>query len=88
MPASAEMNNSMQEFSDMNFSTSDQHQEASVSRKNKDTNDLKKLFLSLQNRSPFDSEDTSLRNIETGVTADTRVNVDVACVIGMIIIKT
>jgi len=32
MPACAKMNKSMQEFSDMNYAISEQHQEVSVSR--------------------------------------------------------
>jgi len=41
--------------------------------------------VSIQGR--FDDEDTSLRSIETGVTADTRVNVDVSYAIGKTIVS-
>ena len=48
---------------------------------------MKQIYLSIQGRSSFDDEDTSLRSIETGVTADTLVNVDVAFAIGKTIVS-
>jgi hypothetical protein len=87
MPACAEMNQSMQEFSGMNFVTSEQHQDASSSRRNRDSNDANQVLQFFQARSPFEEGDTSLRNIDTGVTADKRVNVDLAHDLGKKIIK-
>ena len=86
MSACAEMNLAMQVFSATNYATSEQHQDASLSRRKRDSHDVKQVVQFLQARSPFEEADTSLRNIETGVTADKRVNVDVAFDIGTKII--
>ena len=86
MPACAEMNHAMQNFSGTNYATSEQHQDASLSRRNRDSHDVKQVVDFLEARSPFEEVDTSLRNIETGVTADKRVNVDMALDIGKSII--
>ena len=76
----------MQVFSATNYATSEQHQDASLSRRKRDSHDVKRVVQFLQARSTFEEADTSLRNIETGVTADKRVNVDVAFDIGKKII--
>ena len=66
----AEMNNAMQEFSHMNYVNSEQHQDIAVTRRHKDSQDIKQVMICIQSRSPFDEKDTSLRNIETGVIAE------------------
>jgi len=82
MPACAEMNHAMQEFSDTIHAGSEQHKESSQSRRKRDHEDVKKILQFLQNRSPYNAEDPSLRNIVTGVTADEKANVDRAVDIG------
>ncbi|VDI45288.1 Hypothetical predicted protein [Mytilus galloprovincialis] len=69
MPDCAEMNNALQEFTGVNYGTSDQHKEGGESRRSRDCQDLKTFLSFLISRSPF-VEETSLRNIETGVSAD------------------
>lgn len=73
MPDCAEMNNAL--FTGVNYGTSDQHKEGGESRRSRDCRDLKTFLSFLISRSPF-VEETSLRNIETGVSADKFVNVD------------
>ncbi len=76
------MNNAMQECCTTDFKTSEQHKEVGKSRLVRDEKDATSLYAFLQERNPFGDSDTSLRNIETGVTADCKVNVDDAKKIG------
>ena len=69
MPACAEINSSMQQLTNVKYSTSEQHKEAARYAK-----DIQEVLLYLSQRSPFTAE-TSLRNIATGVTAPPHVNV-------------
>ena len=78
MPANAEMNNAMQQFSKTDYETSDQHKEEGKSRSTRDERDSKEIVRFLNDHSPFDESDSNLRNIETGVPADGRVNVETA----------
>ena len=87
MPACADVNSAMQNLTGVGFHTSEQHKETSNSRKKRDKMDTLKILSFLQERNPF-SEDISLRNIETGVTADASVNVDKAKEIGTKIIES
>lgn len=74
MPACAEINISMQQFTNVKYSTSEQHKEATDARVARDAKDTKKVLLFLSQRSPFTAE-TSLRNIATGFTVPPSVNV-------------
>ena len=76
MLASAEMNNAMQEFCDTTYKTSTQRKDIGTSRLQRDQQDTFTLYTFLQERKTFEETETSLRNIETGVTADIGVNVD------------
>ncbi|KAK7111484.1 hypothetical protein V1264_011106 [Littorina saxatilis] len=87
MPACAEMNNAMQEVTRMEYTTSDQHAESGGSRQGKDETDMKSMLKFLLPRNPFTSDGT-LRNICTGVTADTTVNVDTAKAVGGAILQS
>ncbi|CAG2194071.1 unnamed protein product [Mytilus edulis] len=87
MPDCAEMNNALQEFTGVNYGTSDQHKEGGESRRSRDCQDLKTFLSFLISRSPF-VEETSLRNIETGVSADKFVNVDNSKELGIKILKS
>ena len=56
------------------YTTSEQHKEATASRMERDRADLAKLATKLEQYSPF-SEETTLRNIITGINADKYINV-------------
>ncbi|CAC5363750.1 unnamed protein product [Mytilus coruscus] len=86
MPSCANVNTAMQNLTGVGFYTSEQHKEMSYSRKKRDKMDTLKILSFLQERNPF-ADDKSLRNIETGVTAESSVNVDKAKEIGMKIIE-
>lgn len=87
MPDCAEMNNALQEFTGVNYGTSDQHKDGGESRRSRDCQNLKTFLSFLISRSPF-VEETSLRNIETGVSADKFVNVDNSKELGIKILKS
>ena len=74
MPACAEMSRVMQDVTATQRSTSDQHIEIGEVRSAKDASDLIAVTSFLTERNPF-SEDSSLRNIATGVVAGSDVNV-------------
>lgn len=74
MPACAEINSSMQQLTNVKYSTSEQHKEATDARVARDAKDTQEVLLYLSQRSSFTAE-TSLRNIATGVTASPSVNV-------------
>ena len=69
MPACAEINSSMQQHTNVKYSTSEKHKETTYARVERCTGSDTYL-----QRSPFTAE-TSLRNIATGVTAPPHVNV-------------
>ena len=81
MPATAEINEAMQDFTEVTFSSSEQHKDTSEARISRDLKDTNSLLSFFQVRDPF-SDDCSLRNIETGVTAIDTVNADVAKEVG------
>ena len=55
------------------YTTSDQHKDASAPRMARDKEDLAKLAAKVDQQSPF-SDEVALRNIITGINADTNVN--------------
>ncbi|XP_041347329.1 uncharacterized protein LOC121367282 [Gigantopelta aegis] len=75
MPACIDVNSAMQEFTDTNFVTSDQHKDMTDARLKRDDKGTKQLLGFIQNRNPF-SPNVSLRNIVSGITADNTVNAD------------
>lgn len=87
MPACADFNNSMQELTNTQYHTSDQHKEGGTSRKERDHKDMVTFITFLAQRNPF-LEDASLRNLETGETAEKAVNVDKASEVGTKIINS
>ena len=84
MPACAEMNMAMQQLTPVDFNTSEQHKEVGRSRVARDEKDTLSFLSHLQQRNPFqvEEDDNYLRNIETGVTADSAVNMEKAKEIG------
>ena len=87
MPITAEVNNAMQQLTEVDYTTSEQHKDMSDSRIKRDMKDTKTILEFIGARDPF-SEDFTLRSIVTGVTADNRVNVDEAKEVGENILKT
>ena len=81
MPACAEVNRSMQQLTNVQYSTSEQHREATDARVARDVADTQQMITYLSQRSPFTGEN-SLRNITTGVTAPPSVNVHESKAIG------
>ena len=86
-PACADINNAMQQFTDTEFYTSEQHKENTQARKSRDHKDTLTFLSFFQDRNPFD-EDHALRNIATGVTADAKVNVEKSKEVGLKVLKT
>jgi hypothetical protein len=74
MPACCEYNLGMQKIAKTLYETSEQHKEEGKTRLVRDTKDTEKVIKRLQEVSPF-TTDSSLRNVVTGVTADSTVNV-------------
>ena len=85
-PVSSAYNYAMQDFSQALYSTSEQHKEASFARMNREKVDLEKLAAKLEHFSPF-SDETTLRNIITGVNANEDVNVQDLFTIGCEVVK-
>jgi len=73
-PITSEYNNSMQEFNDLTYTTSEQHRESTEARMKRYYSDLENIKEKLSSCTPF-SPDPSLRNIVTGVVAKEDVNV-------------
>ena len=71
----------------MGFHTSDQHKEVSHARKERDKKDITSSLSFVTDRNPF-LDDPSLRNIDTGATADSRVNADITKEISTNIIQS
>ena len=71
---SSAYNYAMQEFCETVYTTSDRHNDASAPRMARDKEDLAKLAAKLDQQSPF-SDEVTMRNIITGIIADTNVNV-------------
>ena len=87
MPDCAELNLALQELTSLNFRTSDQHKEEGDSRRKRDSTDIGTLASFIAARDPY-IEEPNLRNIETGVTADPKVNVDIAKEVGLRILDS
>ena len=80
-PVSSAYNYAMQEFCETVYTTSDQHKDESAPRMARDKEDLAKLVAKLDQQSPF-SDEVALRNIITGIHADTNVNVQKLFIVG------
>ncbi len=75
-PVTSEYNSAMQEFTDLTYATSPQHQESTQARIKRDASDIEieKIRLKLVPCSPF-SSDPTLRNVINGIVAGPDVNV-------------
>ena len=87
MPDCSAANNAMQSVTATKFYSSDQHKEEGISRHKRDTKDTMIITSFLRDRNPF-VEQEDLRNIETGVTACSDVNVDKAKGVGIKILSS
>ena len=75
IPITSEYNVAMQEFTNLSYTTTEQHKESSEARKKREAVDLEEINSKLETWSPF-SPDPSLRNVVTGiVVAEEAVNV-------------
>ncbi len=79
-PACAEVNQAMQELTEVNYNTGEQNKDMTAARQARDWKDTLTVLQYLQERNPF-SSDSSLRSIATGVHAHPTVNVDKAVAI-------
>ena len=70
MPVCSRYNLNMQTFTEVGFSTSDQHEEEGKTRILRDGNDVQVVYNFLSSRSPF-SESTCVRNIFSGLASET-----------------
>ncbi|KAG1689105.1 hypothetical protein GQR58_007844 [Nymphon striatum] len=86
-PACAEVNEAMQDLTEANFVTSEQHKDMSEARKARDHKDTLKILEYFQDYSPFPQSD-ELYNIATGFTADSACNQHMAEDVGNAILKT
>ena len=81
-PVCTEINSALQEYTSVQYATSDQHKESKTAHQHRDTNDTCKLLAFLQSKNPFDPHDERLYSIDTGVIADQSVNVEKAADVG------
>lgn len=77
MPACAEVNCAMQEFTRIKYDSSEQNKDMTSSRQKRDMHDTILVLDALADKNPF-TQDYALKNIITGVHAEDSVNVDQA----------
>jgi len=87
MTACAQVNSPMQVFNSVGFSTNEQYKDKTRARIQRDCSDTQTLVSFLYEINLFDQSNSTLRNIESGVTADDSVNVDTAHAIGKNIVN-
>ena len=73
-PITSEYNVAMQEFTNLSYTTTEQHKDSTEARTKRDAVDLEEINSKLEAWSPF-SPDPSWRNVATGVVAEEAVNV-------------
>ena len=86
MPACASVNESMQNLTGTHYCTSEQHKEMSETRKARDSKDTDTVYKFIQDRNPLDKSD-HLRNIATGVIANSSANPHKAEEVGSAILQ-
>ncbi|PIK43835.1 hypothetical protein BSL78_19308 [Apostichopus japonicus] len=74
MPACADINESMQELTGATYSTSGQHKDLFVARKERDHKDTYEIFQYLNDYNPFVSEEGALHSVATDMTASASCN--------------
>ena len=88
MPACAEFNYAMQDFTGVAYETSDQHKDLSKAKQQRDQIDTEKILNFLVSKNPFDEHELKLRSIASGITASKNVNVDIANDVGTSILNS
>lgn len=86
-PSCAEMNDAMQQYTSVQYVSSEQHRDTTQARLDRDNQDTAALIGFLRSRNPFTGED-DLHSITTGVTAPASVNVDIAADVGKSILDS
>ena len=87
LPICAKTNRVMQSLSGVDFNSGEQNKDICKARMQCDLKDTVTVLTSLAERSPL-AEDPNLRNIMTGVNADSNVNVDAAAEVGTKILES
>ena len=87
MLACAEINQAMQELTEVNYNTGEQNKDTNEARQNRDWKDTLAVLHYLQDRNPL-CNDSSLPSIVTGVHAHRTVNVDTAHAVGATILNS
>ena len=80
-PICAEVNMALQDYTSVQYGTSDQHKEQRAARQARDTDDMHKLIGYLPSKDPF-ANDPTLHSNDTGITAGDSVNADQAASVG------
>jgi len=80
-PICAEVNMALQDYTSVQYGTSDQYKEQRAARQARDTDDTHKLIGYLSSKDPF-RNDPTLQSIDTGITAGDSVNADQAVSVG------
>lgn len=89
LPARADLNNALQDLTNLKTETSDQHKECGKSRLIRDNKDLDCIYNFLKERNPFaGTTPKEFRNIADGLVSTTKADVDQAGKIGMKIIRS
>ncbi len=86
MPACANINEAMQNFTGVSYQTSDQHKDTSFAQQNREISETLDLIIFLIDHDPF-AENENLFNISNGMMAHPRVDVDNSKEIGEHIIQ-
>ncbi|XP_070180366.1 uncharacterized protein [Littorina saxatilis] len=81
MPACADVNRAMQDFTGTTYETSEQHRDMRAASQEKDQADITQMVCFLDTRDPFENT-TDLKNIVTGVVAGPSTNTHQAVSVG------
>lgn len=87
-PACADVNQAMQQFTQVNYNTGEQNKDLTRARQFRDWKDTQIVLEFLQEHNPFSTADSSLRSITTGVHAHSSCNADTAVVVGNSILES
>lgn len=89
LPARVELNNAIQDLTNLKTETSEQHKECGKSRIVRDNKDINCIYNFLKERNPFiGSTPNEFRNIADGIVSTSKANADKAEEIGMKIVRS
>lgn len=89
LPARAELNDAIQNLTNLKTETSEQHKECGNSRLVRDNRDIDSIYNFLKERNPFEAKTLNeYRNIADGIISTSKTNVDQAEEVGMKIIRS